>query len=253
MPSAISKRWTIDASVGHNRGLTMGKTRRRPATTATVDTLGELKKTLLAQQRAMAEQLARERAAFEAANREALAQDREQALEQRLLDEAFGDVLPLKHAERVHAPRAQPAPLPRQRERDEQAALVASLSDDIDLDRYLDTDEALSYSAPGVGPEVVVRLRRGAWRITAQLDLHGLRRDEARDVLVQFLDDCRRNGNRCVRIIHGKGLGSVNREPVLKDKVRKWLVQRADVLAFCQAPPNDGGGGAVLVLLTGSR
>ncbi len=96
------------------------------------------------------------------------------------------------------------------------------------------------------------RLRRGTWRICAQLDLHGLRRDEARETLVGFLDDCRRHNHRCVRIIHGKGLGSVNREPVLKGKVRKWLVQRSDVLAFCQARPNDGGSGALLVLLAGS-
>lgn len=188
------------------------------------------------------------RAAFEVENKQAI----ERARERQLLDDAFDGVTPLRTPDRIAHQPARPDPTPRQREQDEQAALRASLSDDIGIEQYLETDEELSYRADGIGPEVVPRLRRGTWRISAQLDLHGLRRDEARETLVSFLDDCRRHNHRCVRVIHGKGLGSVNREPVLKGKVRKWLVQRADVLAFCQARPNDGGSGALLVLLAGS-
>ncbi|MGZ5780588.1 MAG: Smr/MutS family protein, partial [Burkholderiaceae bacterium] len=82
-----------------------------------------------------------------------------------------------------------------------------------------------------------------------QLDLHGLRTDEARVALAEFLRDAGKRGFRCVRVIHGKGLGSVNKEPVLKNKVRNWLVQKNEVIAFCQAKAADGGAGALVVLL----
>src|SRR5690606_34378740 len=101
----------------------------------------------------------------------------------------------------------------------------------------------------GIGPDVVRKLRRGAWTVTAQLDLHGLRVDEARTVIADFLRQCVRSDRRCVRIIHGKGLGSANRQPVLKEKVRRWLTQKEEVLAFTEARPHDGGSGVVIVLL----
>ena len=82
-----------------------------------------------------------------------------------------------------------------------------------------------------------------------ELDLHGLTSDEAHDALADFLVDARGRGLRCVRVIHGKGLSSPNREPVLKGKVRRWLSQWDEVLAYCEAPRHGGGGGAVLVLL----
>jgi len=96
---------------------------------------------------------------------------------------------------------------------------------------------------------VAARLRRGHWAVQAQIDLHGLRRDEAREALGQFLRDAQRAGLRCVRVVHGKGLGSPGRTPVLKDKVHGWLIQKNQVLAFVQARPLDGGAGALLVLL----
>ncbi len=145
-------------------------------------------------------------------------------------------------------PPAQPA-VARQRMRDERAALRESLSDSVDLDSLLETDEWLSYRAPGIGPDVLRKLRRGHWVIQAELDLHGLRRDEARCALLEFVHATQQRGARCVRVIHGKGLGSPGREGVLKHKVRNWLLQMRDVLAFCQAGPHDGGAGALLVLL----
>jgi DNA-nicking Smr family endonuclease len=139
--------------------------------------------------------------------------------------------------------------VPRQRELDERAVLDASLSDEIGIEQYLETDEALSYRRHGIGPDVVRRLRRGEWAVKGQIDLHGLRADEAREALGAFLNRALRDEWRCVRVIHGKGLGSVGREPVLKARVPRWLVQRQEVLAFCQARPNDGGSGALIVLL----
>lgn len=158
--------------------------------------------------------------------------------------------------QRIHTPdRLVPQapvlePLPRQRELDEAAALAATLSDEIDVSRYLDVDETFSFYQPGIGPDVPRRLRRGDWTIVDQLDLHGLRVDEARAALVEFLAECRRRERRCVRIIHGKGLGSINREPILRYKVPRWLIQRREVLAFCCARPDDGGSGALIVLLS---
>jgi DNA-nicking Smr family endonuclease len=137
----------------------------------------------------------------------------------------------------------------RQFQQDESRALAESISDEIDIERLLDTDEELSYRRPEVGQDVVRRLRRGHWVIQGQIDLHGLRVDEAREALAVYLADCVRREVRCVRVVHGKGLGSVNREPVLKGKVLRWLAQRADVLAFCQAGPYDGGSGALVALL----
>jgi DNA-nicking Smr family endonuclease len=100
---------------------------------------------------------------------------------------------------------------------------------------------------------VVRKLRRGVWVIQAQIDLHGLRRDEARERLGAFLREAVAEGARCVRVVHGKGLGSPGREPVLKGKVRAWLVQKNEVLAFAQARPSDGGHGALVVLLRSAR
>jgi len=152
------------------------------------------------------------------------------------------------HGRAQHVPKAHP-PHPTQRLRDEQEVLADSLSDEIDATTLLDTDDALSYSAPGIGPEVLRRLRRGEWSIQAHIDLHGHRVDEARHALVLFLKHALKNGLRCVRVVHGKGLGSRDKVPVLKGKVRGWLVQREEVIAFCQARPIDGGSGALVVLL----
>lgn len=166
---------------------------------------------------------------------------------------ALHGVAPLPAPDRrLHSPPPV-APRARQRERDDQAALRESLSDEIDVDSLLDTDETLSYRRGGIGPDVLRRLRRGTWTIQDHLDLHGHRVDEARAALGEFLRDALQRGLRCVRIVHGKGLGSKDRSPVLKGKVRGWLVQRDAVIAFCQARPHDGGAGALIVLLRPAR
>ncbi len=200
--------------------------------------LGKLARTIKAQ----AEQRRQEALA-----RQAQARRRQQ--EADVFARAVGPVTPLKPTGRREPEVVRPLPTARQRALDEQQALAQSLSDEIDIERLLESDEKLSFRRPGVGIDALGKLRRGQWVVQAQLDLHGLRTDEAREEVVHFVMQANRNGLRCVRIIHGKGLGSVNRQPVLKDKVLRWLTQRLEVIAFCQAPPFAGGSGALLVLL----
>lgn len=188
-----------------------------------------------------------ERRQQEAAERKRLAQQAQRDAD--LFRKSIGDVAPLSSRNLYIDTPSRPLPVARQRIADEQAALQESLSDEFSVESLLDTDETLSYARNGIGPDVVRKLRSGHWVIQDQLDLHGLRRDQARDMLAEFLRQAGRRGLRCVRIIHGKGLGSVNREPVLKNKVRNWLVQKEEVLAFCQAKAADGGSGALVVLL----
>lgn len=158
--------------------------------------------------------------------------------------------LPPPNRAELHRPRIKPLPL--QRLRDEKQVLLDSLADPWDVLDQGETGEELHFARPGVPVAALRKLKRGNWIIAAELDLHGLRSDEARITLAEFLLHCARNDHRCVRIIHGKGLRSKNREPVLKHKLRHWLMQREDVLAFCQARPADGGSGAVIVLLKSS-
>nr|WP_198980185.1 Smr/MutS family protein [Herbaspirillum sp. ASV7] len=195
----------------------------------------------------------------EKAQAEALAQQQRQAAQAReeanLFRNSVGQVAPLrpKTADKAHHAPVPPAPIARQHLADEQAALLESLSDEFTVETLMDSDENLSFARPGVGSDVLGKLRRGNWVIQAQLDLHGYRRDQAREALGEFLRQSRRRGLRCVRVIHGKGLGSVNKEPVLKHKVRNWLAQKDEVMAFCQARAADGGAGALVVLLKSSE
>ena len=123
----------------------------------------------------------------------------------------------------------------------------------MDLESLLLTDDGLSIRRPGVGPDVTARLRRGHWAIQGEIDLHGLRRDEARAALLGFLGEATRRGQRWVRVVHGKGHGSPGRRPVLKAKVQRWLAQTAEVIAFAQASGPQGGAGALVVLLAAVR
>jgi DNA-nicking Smr family endonuclease len=208
---------------------------------------------------AKALQAKREQAAREvAAERLAQAARQREANVFRDTMKLLGDVepiVPLREATRRarvrHVPPL-PAPDARQMRADEAAALLSTLSDDITPETLLETDAALSFCRDGISPQTVRKLRQGKWVIQDQLDLHGLTRDEAREELVVFLNDAQKRGLRCVRVVHGKGLGSLNREPVLKGRVRHWLTQRDDVLAFTQARAQDGGSGALVVLLRGT-
>ena len=180
-------------------------------------------------------------------------QQRRAAQQSNLFLAAIGKVQPLHTAPRARLAPTPPEPLPFQLARDEAAALQESMSDEIDIANLLDTDDGLSFRRDGVGTDVTQKLRRGQWAVQQQIDLHGLRTEQARAVLGQFIRDMHKLGVRCVRVIHGKGLGSPGKTPVLKNKVQRWLVQREEILAFVQAQPNQGGAGALLVLLQGTK
>jgi DNA-nicking Smr family endonuclease len=171
--------------------------------------------------------------------------------QRRVFVDTVGPVTALPAHGRNLATPSPPEPLPLQRQKDEQAALQEAMSDEVDVESLLLTDDGLSFHRSGVGPDVVLRLRRGHWAIQGELDLHGMRRDEARDQLAEFLREAARRGWRCLRVVHGKGHGSPGREPVLKAKVQRWLGQKAQVLAFTQASAPMGGAGALIVLLRG--
>lgn len=163
--------------------------------------------------------------------------------------EAMEDVTPLTPHGRVIHPQPRVPPLPLHLLQDERAAVIASLEDPIRWYEDAEFEADSSFIRPGLSRQTLRRLRRGEWHTQAELDLHGLTKLEAKHELVDFLQECRRRGVRCIRVIHGKGLRSRNREPVLKHHVRHWLMQKDEVLAFVQARPVDGGSGAVIVLL----
>ncbi len=167
--------------------------------------------------------------------------------ETALFRDAVRDVAPLPASAKIPYTGKRPQPIPRQPLRDEQTASNDPLSDHISME--MEAGDEWSFLRPSVSRQTLRRLRRGHWQIQAQLDLHGFTRDEARLELVTFLNDSNQRGFRCVRVIHGKGLSSKHGEPVLKTRIGSWLSQREDILAFCQARPEDGGSGAVLVLL----
>ena len=202
--------------------------------------LGPLRELLQRREREAAEQAAREREARAAAERQ-----------RRLFADSVGLVTPLPPTDLAPPSLPPPTPEPRQRLLDEQAALREALSDEVDVETLLLTDDGLSFRRARVGPDVVTKLRRGHWSIQAQIDLHGLRREEAREQLAAFVRTAAQHGHRCVRVVHGKGLGSPGRQPVLKAKTQRWLAQCAEVIAFAQASGPQGGAGALIVLLAG--
>jgi DNA-nicking Smr family endonuclease len=215
---------------------------KRRTRAQSLDGLDALLEALRQQRQAALAQAAAERAAAERA-----------ALERDLFRRWVGPVQALSHPARVHPTRPRPAPTARQQMRDEAEVMREALSDDFDVSSLLETDDQLSYRRVGIGTDVLRRLRRGDWAVQRELDLHGLRTDDARAQLAEFIRACVRQGLRCVRIVHGKGLGSPGKTPVLKSRVHSWLVQKREVLAFVQARPAEGGAGALIVLLRGQR
>lgn len=170
-----------------------------------------------------------------------------------LFIKAAGAVKPLPDKGLALLKKEQKPIVALQSQKDEAAALRETLSDEMDVSTLLDTDEHLSFRRPGIGNDVTRKLRQGQWSIQRQLDLHGLRTDDARQALGQFIREAHKHGIRCVRVVHGKGLGSPGKTPVLKSRVHSWLVQKNEVLAFVQAKPSEGGAGALVVLLQSGR
>ncbi len=172
--------------------------------------------------------------------------------DRNLFHAAVRDAVPLRPSNhQTRTDRRTMPPVAVQSLLDEHNALTESIAAPLDPDAALETGDEASYVQAGVSRQALRKMRRGHWVVQAELDLHGMRQPEAHLALNEFLGGCLRRGQRCVRVVHGKGLGSVNREPVLKNRVRGWLARRSEVLAFCQAPATQGGGGALLVLLRG--
>jgi DNA-nicking Smr family endonuclease len=177
--------------------------------------------------------------------------------DRKLFLTAVSDAKPLTtstRAARVHEP---PPAFPRHSKADEAAALEASqlamYPSPMSWDIGADIEDEQSYLRAGVSPDLLRKLRRGQWTIQAELDLHHHTQDEAHAAMAEFVRNARDQDWRCVRIIHGKGLSSHMKIPVLRSKVRRWLQQKDEVLAYCEPRPNGGGSGAVLVLLRGAR
>lgn len=168
--------------------------------------------------------------------------------EENLFRQAMSDVRPIKQQKRIQPVKPKPAPRPRHQELDEEQVKHDMLSDPADLNEVEIGDELL-FSRNGVQYKTFKKLRRGEYTVEAELDLHGKTVDEARLLVAEFLYTCQQHGARCVRIIHGKGYGSLNKQPVLKTHVNHWLRQRDEVLAFCSCRPADGGTGALYLLL----
>jgi DNA-nicking Smr family endonuclease len=173
---------------------------------------------------------------------------RDEERDNGLFREAVRDVVPIKTPNRVEPFRRPAAPLAIKRREDERAVLeelvrLASTDDDIELE-----DDGM-FLRPGLPREILRKLRRTHWVIQDHLDLHGLTAEEAVEQTALFLADSKRRGKRCVRIVHGKGLRSPGREPVLKRRIRKLLTRRDEVLAFVEPHAIHGGSGAVVVQL----
>jgi DNA-nicking Smr family endonuclease len=189
------------------------------------------------------------------AEKERAQQVKKQVVEANIFQTALGGVKRMPASDR-YVPPSVPKPValetaPKRKltqAEDDAAVLRESLSDLFEVDHYLEDDPALNYSAPGVGPDVMKKMRKGHWPVQDELDLHGMNRDQARDALGDFLTKAQLRNHRCVCVIHGRGFGSRGQEPVLKSMVHSWLVQKG-VVAFCQARNNEGGEGALIVLL----
>ena len=161
---------------------------------------------------------------------------------------AMSGAKPLKRPER--APHAKPKPRAKARfaRADERAVLAESLEDDLDVIEQ-DSGGALRFQRQHVGRRTMRKLARGGYSVQDEIDLHGMTLAEAKPRLADFIDYSATQGKLCVRVVHGKGLGSGERGPVLKNAVNRWLRNWDTVLAFVSTRQVDGGTGAIYVLL----
>jgi DNA-nicking Smr family endonuclease len=159
-----------------------------------------------------------------------------------LFRQALEGVTPLAPQDRI-TPTRKPRKIPVR-----PAADTGGITDTLS-DHGAGDNAITEFLRPGLNRLISRKLRHGEWRIQDELDLHGLNSDAARKLLAEFLHDATQHGLRCVNVIHGKGWRSEGRDGILKVLTRHWLAQHPQVLAFCEAPPQAGGGGAVWVLL----
>jgi len=160
----------------------------------------------------------------------------------------IGDAKPLPQTNQAPEHRPRVSTRARFARRDEREVLAASLDADID-ETETGAGASLHFHRPSVGRRTMRKLGRGKFSVQDEIDLHGMTVVQAKDALQEFIGACELRGCTCIRIVHGKGLGSGDRGPVIKNKVNKWLKQWDEVLAFVSARQIDGGTGAVYVLL----
>lgn len=165
-----------------------------------------------------------------------------------LFRQAVSGATPLRNASRISLLKSMPV----QRLPDSNDILAASMPGALGQSQIREWAEVPTYLRDGLCPDTIRKLRRGQWGLQDTIDLHGSSPEQARHQLAGFLDSCRRREFRCVKIIHGKGLRSTNKEPVLRSLIRAWLATVEGALAFCEAPQNSGGSGATLALLRSS-
>ena len=173
---------------------------------------------------------------------------RERAL---FLSEMAG-VTPLPKDPRGHVDKPRPQPRVNARDGTDPLDELRDLVEGRGVFYLQCTDEYMEGVAPGVDRRLAQRLHRGDFTVQAQCDLHGHTVDEARVAMQRFVTQASSAGQRCVRVIHGRGRNSRDHRPVLKEQVQLWLSRgrlSRLVLAFATAPAADGGAGAVYVLL----
>jgi DNA-nicking Smr family endonuclease len=171
--------------------------------------------------------------------------DQPASTDHELFKQALGDVVPLPASNRVQPTQV----LPHTKQRNPKTKTFAPVITDTLSDSDVGGDAAVEFLRPSMSRLTLRNLKRGRWVLQDSLDLHGLNSDTARMLLLEFLHNAMEQGFNCVSVIHGKGWQADGREGILKSRVRRWLPQHPGVLAFCEAPQNAGGGGAVWVLL----
>ncbi len=166
-----------------------------------------------------------------------------------LFRRAMGDARLLEPDKRAPDYKPKPKPKARFRREDEQSVLQESLEADID-EIETGAGESLRFHRTSVGKRTMRKLARGNFAVQGDIDLHGLTVPEAKGALREFIRESSFRGHTCVRVVHGKGLGSGERGPILKSKVNNWLRRWNEVLAFVSTRQVHGGTGAIYVLLS---
>jgi len=164
-----------------------------------------------------------------------------------LFHKEMSGVKPLSQ-KRIHHTSTVSEPMPKSTKGDKPYSIDSLYSEEFEP-KTIGNEETLSFQRAGVQDRLFNQLRAGQLTIDAELDLHGMTITVAHQELAEFIHQCRQERIRCVRIIHGKGWGSKHNQPVLKTKLNAWLQHEENVLAFCSTPIEDGGTGAVYVLL----
>jgi len=175
--------------------------------------------------------------------------------EDDLFHQAMKDVVPLNDGRKkiVRPPsRREQFPDHQQSQEERERQYLSDLVSDSSAWDISFSDEYMVGAITGVGPKIMRRLKRGEFSVQDYIDLHGLKKKEAEAVVREFIIKSHQRGLRCVLIVHGRGLGSVDHQPTIKRELPVWFrrgMLKRIVLAFVTARPCDGGAGALYVLL----